>query len=67
MIYDIAHCIDSEMSRISHTKWGVFNGITKYTTHHKSAPLRKNGKQESIITGSAGKMNEKAFNFLKAY
>ena len=67
MIYDIAHCIDSEMSRISHTKWGVFNGITKYTTHHKSAPLRKNGKQESIITGSAGKMNEKAYSFLVNY
>jgi len=67
MIYDIAHCIDSEMSRISHTKWGVFNGITKYTTHHKSAPLRKNGKQESIITGSAGKMNENAYKFLLNY
>ena len=67
MIYDIAHCIDSEMSRISHTKWGVFNGITKYTTHHKSAPLRENGKQESIITGSAGKMNENAYKFLLNY
>ncbi len=67
MIYDMAHCIDSEMSRISHTKWGVFNGITKYTTHHKSAPLRENGKQESIITGSAGKMNENAYKFLLNY
>ena len=67
MIYDIAHCIDSEMHRISHTKWGVFNGVTKYTTHQKSAPLRKNGKQESIITGSAGKMNENAYKFLLNY
>jgi len=67
MIYDIAHCIDTEMHRISHTKWGVFNGITKYTTHLKSAPLRENGKQESIITGSAGKMNEKAYKFLQSY
>ena len=67
MIYDIAHCIDSEMSRISHTKWGVFNGITKYTTHQKSSPNREYGQQESILTGSCGKMNEKAFKFLKAY
>ena len=67
MIYDMAHCIDTEMHRISHTKWGVFNGITKYTTHHKSAPSRKNGKQESIITGSAGKMNENAYKFLLNY
>tara|TARA_R110002012_G_scaffold32548_1_gene95972 strand:+ start:2288 stop:3160 length:873 start_codon:yes stop_codon:yes gene_type:complete len=67
MIYDMAHCIDTEMHRISHTKWGVFNGVTKYTTHQKSAPNREYGKQESILTGSCGKMNEKAFNFLKAY
>jgi hypothetical protein len=33
----------------------------------KSAPLRNNGRQESIITGSAGKMNEKAYNFLLNY
>ena len=67
MIYDIAHCIDTEMHRISHTKWGLFNGVTKYTTHMKSAPLRNNGRQESIITGSAGKMNEKAYKFLQSY
>ena len=67
MIYHMAHCIDTEMHRISHTKWGVFNGVTKYTTHKKSAPNREHGKQESILTGSCNKMNEKAFNFLKAY
>ena len=67
MIYDMAHCIDTEMYRISHTKWGVFNGVTKYTTHQKSSPNREYGKQESILTGSCGKMNEKAFNFLKEY
>ena len=67
MIYDMAHCIDTEMHRISHTKWGVFNGVTKYTTHQKSAPNREYGKQESILTGACSKMNEKAFNFLKAY
>ena len=67
MIHDITQCIDSEMNRISHTLWGVFNGVTKYTTHEKSSPNREYGKQESILTGSCGKMNEKAFNFLKEY
>ena len=67
MIHDMTTCIDAEMNRISHTLWGVFNGVTKYTTHQKSAPMRQNGKQESILTGSCNKMNEKAFNFLKAY
>jgi len=67
MIHDITTCIDAEMTRISHTKWGVFNGVTKYTTHMKSSPNREYGQQESILTGSCGKMNEKAFNFIKAY
>jgi len=67
MVRDINACIHIEMNRISHTKWGVFNGITKYTTHEKSSPNREYGQQESILTGSCGKMNEKAFKFLKAY
>ncbi len=67
MIHDITTCIDIEMGRISHTKWGVFNGITKYTTHMKSSPNREYGQQESKLTGSCSKMNEKAFKFLKTY
>ena len=67
MVRDLSACIYMETNRISHTKWGVFNGVTKYTTHEKSAPNRKHGQQESILTGSCGKMNEKAFNFIKAY
>ena len=67
MVTELSRCIDNEMTRISHTKWGVFNGVTQYTTHIKSSPNRENGQQESILTGSCGKMNEKAFKFLKAY
>ena len=67
LIHELTSCIDSEMNRISHTIWGVFNGVTKYTTHEKSAPNREYGKQESILTGSCSKMNEKAFNFLREY
>ena len=62
---DLQACIIEETSRVGLTKWGLFNGVTKYTTHMKSAPLREHGRQESIITGSGQKMNEQAFNFLK--
>ena len=64
---DLQNCIMEETSRVGLTKWGLFNGVTKYTTHMKSAPLREHGRQESIITGSGQKMNEQAFNFLKQY
>jgi len=67
MVRDLSACIYMETNRISHTKWGVFNGVTKYTTHEKSSPNREYGQQESILTGSCGKMNEKAFKFLKTY
>ena len=62
---DLQNCIIQETSRVGLTKWGLFNGVTKYTTHMKSAPLREHGRQESIIAGSGHKMNEQAFNFLK--
>ena len=64
---DLESCIVSEVNRIGSTKWGLFNGVTRYTTHQKSSPRREYGKQESILIGSCGKMNEKAFNFLKEY
>ena len=62
---DLESCIVSEVNRIGSTKWGLFNGVTRYTTHQKSSPKREYGQQESILIGSCGKMNEKAFNFLK--
>jgi len=64
---DIQDCIITETSRVGLTKWGLFNGVTKYTTHMKSAPNREHGRQESVIIGSGSKMNEKAYNFLLNY
>ena len=62
---DLESCIVSEVNRIGSNKWGIFNGVTRYTTHQKSSPKREYGKQESILLGSCRTMNEKAFNFLK--
>jgi hypothetical protein len=62
---DIKTCIHMEMNRVGHNKWGLFNGVTRYTTHGKSVPKRDNGRQESLLIGSGRTMNEKAFNFLK--
>ena len=64
---DLESCIVGEVNRIGSTKWGLFNGVTRYTTHQKSSPKREYGQQESILIGSSGKMNEKAFNFIKNY
>ncbi len=61
----LEQCIQIEMYRIGHNKWGLFNGVTQFTTHHKSAPKRTYGQQESILVGACSKMNNKAFEYLK--
>jgi hypothetical protein len=58
-------CLHSELHRIGGTKWGAFNGVTKFTTHFKSTPKREFGLEESIYSGSCMDWNNKAFNFLK--
>ena len=57
-------CVTIETSRLGMNKWGLFNGVTKFTTHYKSVPNRENGREESLYTGSGQKMNDNAFNWL---
>lgn len=63
----LQQCIQLEMYRVGHNKWGLFNGVTQFTTHHKSAPKRTYGQQESILVGACSKMNNKAFEYIKNY
>ena len=57
-------CVTIETSRLGMNKWGLFNGVTKFTTHYKSVPNRENGREESLYTGSGQKMTDNAFNWL---
>ena len=63
----LQQCIQLEMYRVGHNRWGLFNGVTQFTTHHKSAPKRTFGQQESILIGACSKMNNKAFEYIKNY
>ncbi len=63
----LQQCIQLEMYRVGHNKWGLFNGVTQFTTHHKSAPKRTYGQQESILIGACSKMNNRAFEYIKNY
>lgn len=44
--------------------WGLFSGVTRWTTHDKSAPRRDNGRLEGIMIGNNYKNNLKALNFV---
>ena len=43
--------------------FGLFSGVTSWTTHSKSAPRRENGREESIMVGTNYKTNNDAFEF----
>lgn len=62
---DLSNCIFRETNRLGMNKWGLFNGVTMYTSHHKSIPNRENGREESIYTGTGQKMSKDALNYLR--
>lgn len=43
--------------------WGLFSGITRWTTYTKQAPKRDNGRIESLAGGTNYKTNMQAFQF----
>lgn len=44
--------------------WGLFSGVTRWTTHDKSSPTRENGRVESFMVGTNYKTNQESLNFL---
>jgi hypothetical protein len=58
--------IDREIADKGENVWGLMSGITSYTTHEISVPNRDNSRIESILNGSAYKMNQLALGFSSA-
>lgn len=56
--------IEKEMAQKGMNAWGLHSGITSYTTHEISIPKRENGRIESLLVGSAYKMNQKSLEFV---
>lgn len=51
--------IGTEATDLGMNLWGVFNGVTKYTTHH----IEQRKESFGNIFGNASKMNSRAYNF----
>jgi hypothetical protein len=45
--------IDEEIDAVGENLWGLFNGVTRYTTHGMKGTKRDNGKIESLMVGRA--------------
>lgn len=55
--------IEKETNQKGMNMFGLFSGVTSWTTHEKSAPRRENGREESIMCGTNYKTNNDAFEF----
>ena len=55
--------IEKETNQKGLNLFGLFSGVTSWTTHSKSAPRRENGREESIMVGTNYKTNNDAFEF----
>lgn len=62
---ELLQAIATEMNQKGQTLWGLFSGVTKYTSHVLPTPKRDNARLESIYTGSAYSINNDAFNTVK--
>lgn len=67
IIHDnLLNAIKIEKEYCGDNLWGLFNGVTRFTTHHQSAPKRTNGREESLINGTAYRKAMDAYNICLA-
>lgn len=58
---ELASSIASEMSSKGETLWGLFSGVTHYTSHVMPTPKRDNARLESKYVGTGADIDNKAF------
>ena len=55
--------LNKEMNDKGDNLWGLHSGVTRWTTHSKQAPKRRNGRIESSMTSTNYKVNQKSLAF----
>lgn len=58
---ELTSSIASEMAYKGNTLWGLFSGVTHYSTHKMPAPKRENARLESKHVGTGAEIDNKAF------
>lgn len=59
--------ISAEMNQKGESLWGLFSGVTHYTSHVLSVPKRENARVESKYVGSGLTIDNKAFETILSY
>jgi len=57
--------IRTEIAQKGKNVWGLHSGVTRWTTHEKSAPKRDNGRIESAMLSTNYRTNQESFEFAK--
>ena len=60
---DLYGHLEKEMNQKGTNLFGLFSGVTSWTTHSKSAPRRENGRLESLMVGTNNRVNQDAYEF----
>ena len=63
MMNSLYNHITKEMNQKGENLWGLHSGVTSWTTHDKTGPKRVNGKEESMLLGTAYQKNQASLNF----
>jgi hypothetical protein len=58
---EMLQSIGSEMSVKGETLWGLFSGVTHYTSHVMPTPKRENARLESKYVGNAGNIDNDVY------
>lgn len=58
---ELLTAISGEMAQKGETLWGLFSGVTKYTSHLMPVPKRDNARLESLYVGSGYSINNDSF------
>jgi hypothetical protein len=59
---DILASIRSEIGDLGYNAWGLFNGVTHYSTHVMSS---RGSNENSVMFGAKNDINQKAYNFCR--
>lgn len=63
MMENLYNNIEHQMNEKGNNLWGLHSGVTRWTTHERTAPKRDNGRLESLMVGSNYKTNIEALEF----
>lgn len=59
--------ISSEMNSKGQTLWGLFSGVTHYTSHVLPVPKRENARLESKYVGTGASVDNNAFDMIVGF